>query len=206
VSPPYEIIYLLYLIMDKSSIFTLYFLLRLSINIITMIVLIRYVYYNTYQKKDSFFTFFLLNFIVFLLAYMLDKTGGFNSIGSAFGLLAAFSLLRFRTETLTMKDMTYLFIIMALALINSVMKGTYLEIILLNLLIIAAVYVVDGNRLIRNQQSKTVEYYSLENIRPDQQNQLITELRDRTGLDIQKIIVEHIDFGKGKAIIKIYFY
>lgn len=192
--------------MDKSSIFTLYFFLRLLINILTMIVLIRYVYYNTYQKKDSFFTFFLLNFIVFLLAYMLDKTGGFNSIGSAFGLLAAFSLLRFRTETLTMKDMTYLFIIMALALINSVMKGTYLEIVLLNVLIIGAVYVVDGNRLIRNQQSKTIEYYSLENIKPNQQDQLITELRDRTGLDIQKIIVEHIDFGKGKAIIKIYFY
>jgi len=83
--------------MDKSSIFTLYFLFRLLINALTMVVLIRYVYYNTYQKKDSFFTFFLLNFIVFLLAYMLDKTGGFNSIGSAFGLLAAFSLVRFRT-------------------------------------------------------------------------------------------------------------
>ena len=192
--------------MDKSLIFTSYFLFRLLINILTMIVLIRYVYYNTYQKKDSFFTFFLLNFIVFLLAYMLDKTGGFNSFGSAFGLLAAFSLLRFRTETLTMKDMTYLFIIMALALINSVMKGTYLEIVLLNILIIGAVYVVDGNRIIRNQQSKTIEYYSLDNIKPAQQDQLILELRDRTGLDIQKVIVEHIDFGKGRAIIRIYFY
>lgn len=192
--------------MDKSQIFTLYFLLRLLINVMTMIVLIRYVYFNTYQKKDSFFTFFLLNFIVFLLAYMLDKTGGFNSIGSAFGLLAAFSLLRFRTETLTMKDMTYLFITMTLGLINSVMKGTYVEIILLNTMIIGAVYVVDGNRLIRNQQSKTIEYYSLENIKPEQQHQLIAELRDRTGLDIQKITVEHIDFGKGKAILKIYFY
>jgi len=67
-------------------------------------------------------------------------------------------------------------------------------------------WIVDGNRLIRNQQSKTVEYYSLENIKPDQQDQLIAELRNRTGLDIQKIIVEHIDFGKGKATIKIYFY
>jgi hypothetical protein len=171
-----------------------------------MIVLIRYVYYNTYQKKDSFFTFFLLNFIVFLLAFILDKTGGFNSIGSAFGLLAAFSLLRFRTETFTMKDMTYLFIVMTLGLINSVMKGAYLEIIIINVMIVVAVYVVDGNQLIRNQQSKTIEYYSLENIKPAQQHQLITELRDRTGLDIQKITVEHIDFGKGKALIKIYFY
>ena len=105
-----------------------------------------------------------------------------------------------------MKDMTYLFIIMALALINSVMKGTYVEIVLLNILIIGAVYVVDGNRIIRNQQSKTIEYYSLDNIKPAQQDQLISELRDRTGLDIQKVIVEHIDFGKGRAIIRIYFY
>ena len=192
--------------MDKSTIFTLYFFLRLVINTVTMVVLIRYVYYITYHKKDAFFTFFLLNFIVFLLAYMLDRTGGFNSIGSAFGLLAAFSLLRFRTETLTLKDMTYLFITMTLALINSVMKGTYLEIIALNAMIIGAVYVVDGNRLIRNQQSQTIEYYSLENIKPNNQEQLIAELKDRTGLDIQKIIVEHIDFGRGKALIKIYFY
>lgn len=171
-----------------------------------MIILIRYVYYTTYQKKDSFFTFFLLNFIVFLLAYMLDKTGGFNSIGSAFGLLAAFSLLRFRTETFTMKDMTYLFIIMTLGLINSVMKSSYSELILLNIMIIGAVYIVDGNRFVRNQQSKTIEYYSLENIKPVHQQKLIAELRDRTGLDIQRIMIEHIDFGRGKALIKIYFY
>ena len=192
--------------MDKSSIFTLYFLFRRFINTLTMIVLIRYVYYHTYQKKDSFFTFFLLNFIVFLLAYMLDKTGGFNSIGSAFGLLAAFSLLRFRTGTFTMKDTTYLFIIMTLGLINSVMKGTYLEIVILNIMIIMAVYIVDGNRFIKNQQTKTIEYYSLENIKPAQQDKLIAELRDCTGLDIQRIMIEHIDFGRGKALIKIYFY
>lgn len=192
--------------MDKAQLFTTYFLIRLLINTISMIILIRFVYYTTYQKKDSFFTFFLLNFIVFLLAYMLEKTGGFGSIGSAFGLLAAFSLLRFRTETISMKDMTYLFIIMSFGLINSVMKGTYVEIVALNGMIIVAVYVVDGNRLMRNQRSKTVEYPSIENIRPDKQAQLITDLRERTGLDIQKISIEHIDFGKGKAFIKIYYY
>lgn len=192
--------------MDKAQLFTTYFLIRLLINTISMIILIRFVYYTTYQKKDSFFTFFLLNFIVFLLAYMLEKTGGFGSIGSAFGLLAAFSLLRFRTETISMKDMTYLFIIMSFGLINSVMKGTYAEIVALNGMIIVAVYVVDGNRLMRNQRSKTVEYPSIENIRPDKQAQLITDLRERTGLDIQKISIEHIDFGKGKAFIKIYYY
>ena len=187
-------------------IFTSYFFLRLLINSISMTALIGFVYYKTYQKRDSFFTFFLLNFIVFLLAFMLDKTGGFSSIGSAFGLLAAFSLLRFRTETISLKDMTYLFIIMAIGLINSVMKGSYVEIIGLNFLIIIVVYVVDGNTLMRTQQHKTIEYSSLQNIRPDQQRELIADLRERTGLDIQKITIEHIDFAREKATIRIYFY
>ncbi len=192
--------------MDKAQLFTSYFIFRLLINMVSMIILIRGVYYTTYQKKDSFFTFFLLNFIVFLLAYMLEKTGGFGSIGSAFGLLAAFSLLRFRTETISMKDMTYLFIIMTFGLINSVMKGTYIEIVALNIMIIVAVYVVDGNRLMRNQKMKTIDYPSLDNIKPEQQAQLIADLRQRTGLNIQKITIEHIDFGKEKVQINIYYY
>ena len=192
--------------MDKSHLFTEYFLVRLLINTVSMIILIRIVYYATYQKRDLFFTFFLLNFIVFLLAYMLDKAGGFDSIGSAFGLLAAFSLLRFRTETMSAKDMTYLFIIMTFGLINSIMKATYAEVVILNVMIVGAVYIVDGSRFMKQQKTKMIEYNTLENIKPERQPQLIADLRERTGLDIQKIAIEHIDFGKGRAVIKIYFY
>jgi len=192
--------------MDNSLIFTEHFLIRMLINLVSMIILIRFVYYTTYQKKDSFFTFFLLNFIVFLLAYMLEKTGGFDHIGSAFGLLAAFTLLRFRTETITLKDMTYLFIIMTFGLINSIMKGSYIEIVVLNAMIIIAVYVVDGNRLMRNQKFQTIDYPSIENIKPEQREKLLAELKECTGLDIQKITIEHIDVGKGKALIKLYYY
>ncbi|MDH5250753.1 MAG: DUF4956 domain-containing protein [Cyclobacteriaceae bacterium] len=189
----------------ENSLFTEYFLIRLLINTACMIVLIRFVYYIIYAKRDFYFTFFLLNFIVFLLAYMLEKTKAFNSIGSAFGLLAAFSLLRFRTETITTKDMTYLFIIMTIGLINSIMKGSYFEIIGLNALIIGTVFLVDGNWLMRNQKTKTIEYNSLANIQPGQHGVLIEELRKRTGLNIKKISIEHIDFGKEKVVIKIYY-
>jgi hypothetical protein len=192
--------------MNGKELFSEYFLSRLLINTISMIILVRFVYFHTYHKRDSFFTFFLLNFIVFLFAFMLEKTGAFASLSSAFGLVAAFSLLRFRTETISMKDMTYLFIIMTFGLINSVMKATLLELIGLNAMIILAVYIVDGNQLIRNQKMKTIEYPSLENIKPEQQAQLITELRERTGLDIRKISIEHIDFTKAKATIKVYYY
>jgi hypothetical protein len=192
--------------MDGHTLFTEYFFSRLLINTAAMIILIRFIYYSTYQKRDHFFTFFLLNFIVFLLTFMLEKAKAFNSLGSAFGLLAAFSLLRFRTETLSIKDMTYLFIIMALGLINSIMIGSYLELLATNGIIISAVLVVDSNRLMRIQKTKTIEWDSLEHIRPDQNEKLIALLREKTGLDIQKTSIEDIDFKKSMVVIKIYYY
>lgn len=192
--------------MDGNHLFTEYFLSRFLINTLSMIILVRFVYFSTYHKRDVFFPFFLLNLIVFLLAYMLEKVKAFGSFSSAFGLLAAFSLLRFRTETISAKDMTYLFIIMALGLINSIMQGTYVEILSLNAMIVGAVYVVDGNRLMRNQKTKTLEYDKLENIKPERQSLLIAELREITGLDIRKISIEHIDIAKGRVVVKIYYY
>jgi hypothetical protein len=192
--------------MQTNQLFTEYFLLRLLINTVTMIILIRFVYYKIYMKRDFYFTFFLLNFIIFLLAYMLEKTKAFNSMGSAFGLLAAFSLLRFRTETITIKDMTYLFIIMTIGLINSIMKGSYIEIVGLNSMIIATVFIIDGDRLMRNEKTKTIEYNNLDNIRPDRESVLIDELQRITGLQIKKVDIEHIDYGKSRVVIKVYYY
>jgi len=191
--------------MKIQPLFTEYFLIRLLINTVSMIILIRFIYYHIYGKRDFFFTFFLINFVVFLLAFMLEKTSAFSSISTAFGLLAAFSLLRFRTETISAKDMTYLFIIMTFGLINSIMNGTYWEIILLDVLIITAVYIVDGNKLMRNQKTKTVEYDGLENIQPEKHAKLIDDLRQRTGLNIQRISIEHIDLVKSRAEIRIYY-
>jgi len=192
--------------MENTNLFTPYFIVRLIINTVSMIVLIRYVYYSTYNRRESFFTFFLLNFIVFLLSYMLEKTGGFTQIGSAFGLLAAFTLLRFRTESISMKDMTYLFIIMTLGLINSIMSGSNIEIITLNILIIGAVYLVDGGKLLKNQKFQTVEYHKIENIKPDKREILIAELKEITGLEIKKISIKHIDIGRQRVLITIYYF
>lgn len=192
--------------MDALHLFSEYFLFRLLINTGAMVILIHFIYYRLYAKRDLFFVFFLLNFIVFLLAFMLEKAKAFNSLGSAFGLLAAFSLLRFRTETLTAKDMTYLFIIMALGIINSIMKGTYYEIMAINAMIIVVSWGVDSNLIIHNHKTKTIEFTGLENIRPEDQPKLVDDLRQRTGLDIQKISIEHIDFGRNKADIRIYYF
>jgi len=192
--------------MKIAPLFTDYFLIRLLINTGAMIILIRFIYYHIYRKRDFFFTFFLINFVVFLLAFMLEKTSAFSSISTAFGLLAAFSLLRFRTETISAKDMTYLFIIMTLGLINSIMNGTNWEILALNGLIIGVVFIVDGNFLMKNQKTKTVEYDGLENIQPEKHRILIEDLSKRTGLHIQRISIEHIDLIKNRVEIRIYYY
>ncbi len=192
--------------MEDHSLLSNFFIVRLLINTLFMILVIRVLYFRTYHKSDLFFTFFLLNFIVFLLSYMLEQAKAFNSLSSAFGLLAAFSLLRFRTETLTTKDMTYLFIIMAVGLINSVMRGTAIEIGGINLAIATVIFLVDGNVLMKNQKIKMVEYDKIENIRPEQHEQLLADLRERTGLDIRKTTIEQIDLVKNRVLIKIYYF
>lgn len=95
---------------------------------------------------------------------------------------------------------------MAVGLINSVMKGTYLEISGINLGIAAVVYAVDGNQLMRNQKIKIVEYDKIENIKPEHHALLLQDLRTRTGLDIKKTSIEEIDLVKNRAVIKIYYY
>lgn len=192
--------------MEDHSLLSNFFIVRLLINTLFMILVIRVLYFRTYHKSDLFFTFFLLNFIVFLLSYMLEQAKAFNSLSSAFGLLAAFSLLRFRTETLTTKDMTYLFIIMAVGLINSVMRGTVIEIGGINLAIATVIFLVDGNVLMKNQKIKMVKYDKIENIRPEQHEQLLADLRERTGLDIRKTTIEQIDLVKNRVLIKIYYF
>ncbi|MCU0369715.1 MAG: DUF4956 domain-containing protein [Cyclobacteriaceae bacterium] len=192
--------------MEKGTLFTEYLLIRLCINTATMVLLVRYIYYHIYNKRDFFFTFYLINFIVFLLAYMLNKSSAFVGMSAAFGLLAAFSLLRFRTESMSTKDMTYIFIVMTLGLINSSMDGQYFEIIGINLMILTAVYFVDGGRFMRNQKTKTLEYQGLENIHPEKQYLLIKDLKERTGLNIQRISIEHIDLIKERIEIKIYYH
>lgn len=197
--------------------FTEDFIIRLLINLSTMIILIRFIYFPTYKKWDNLFPFFVLNFLVFLLAFMMFKTnafspkvgGGFGNMAAGFGsisLLAAFTLLRFRTETISIKDMTYLFVILSLGLINSIMETRSVEIAGINGMILLAVFVADGNKLIKNQKSKIIELNDLTHIKPQDHDKLIAQLIGLTGLDIRKVSVENIDFNKQSAKIRIYYF
>ena len=127
-------------------------------------------------------------------------------MGAAFGLFAVFSLLRYRTENISAKDMTYLFITIALGLITSVSKGTYFEISLINIIVIACVFALDGNLLLKNELVQFVQYEHIENIKPENHAVLLDDLKKRTGLNIHKITVSKVDFLRDTAVIKIYYY
>ena len=195
--------------MEATILFSQDFLIRLLINTVVMIVMIRLIYFTTYQKADHFFPFYLLNFIVFLLTFMLTKSKAMSGLTNAFGtvgLLAAFTLLRFRTDTLSTKDMTYLFLVIAIGLINAVMIGTNLEMASINLMIIVAVFIVDSNRVLKIQKTKTIEFDSLEHIKPEQKEKLIGVLKEKTGLDIRKVHIDEIDFRRSRIVVKVYYY
>ncbi|MBL7925372.1 MAG: DUF4956 domain-containing protein [Bacteroidia bacterium] len=180
------------------------FFMRLLIDIISVTVLVRLVYYKIYRKKDFFFTFFMFNIIIFIITYLLNKVE--MSMGAAFGLFAVFSLLRYRTENISEKDMTYLFIVIALGLITASIKGSYFESAFINAVIIAFAFFLDGNLLVKNEMVQTVYYENIENIKSQNSEILMEDLRQRTGLDIHKVSIQYIDFLKDTAELKVYYY
>lgn len=180
------------------------FFSRMVIDIISIIILIRMIYYPIYRKKDFFFTFFLFNIVIFIITYLLNKVD--LSMGAAFGLFAVFSLLRYRTENISAKDMTYLFIVIALGMISAVNKGTFIETAVINIIILAVAYAMDANLFMKNENTKRIEYENIEFIRPQNHLLLIEDLKKRTGLNIHKIIIDRIDFVRDSAVITVYYY
>lgn len=180
------------------------FFMRLFIDVIALTVLVRLVYFPIYRKKDFFFTFFLFNIVIFILTYLMNKVE--MTIGAAFGLFAVFSLLRYRTENISEKDMTYLFIVIAMGLMTSTIKGTYFETIVINAIVIAFAWLLDGNLLIKNEHAQNIRYEKIENIKPENEQLLISDLRERTGLNIHKVSIQEIDFLRDSAVIRVYYY
>ncbi len=180
------------------------FFWRLLIDVISMIVIVRFIYFRIYRKKDYLFTFFLFNIIIFIITYLLNKVD--MSMGAAFGLFAVFSMLRYRTEGITTKDMTYLFIVIAMGLITAVSKGTYFELIVIDFILIGFTYALDGNWLVRNEMVKRIIYENIENVKPENQDKLMIDLRTRTGLDIHRISISRVDFLRDVANIEVYYY
>jgi cation transport ATPase len=178
------------------------FMISFGTDLFTMLILIGLLYYRNYQKKDLVFTFFIFNVVIFLLTFVFNHVK--ISMGAAFGMFAIFSMLRYRTEGISAKDMTYLFIVIATGLINAIQLN-YPVLAFFNISIIVITFVLDGNILFKRQFSKIVLYEKIELIKPEHREQLIEDLKNRTGLSITKISINKIDFLRDVAVIEVYY-
>ena len=180
------------------------FFVRLLIDILAMFILIRLIYFPVYKRRDHLFTFFMFNMTIFMITFLLNNKSGLST-GAAFGMFAVFSLLRYRTEDISARDMTYLFITIALGLISSINRGNILETSMIDVVILAAAFLLDGGFIIKTEFVKTVQYENIELIRPENYAKLLADLRSRTGLNIHKVSVGRVDFLRDTATLKIYY-
>jgi hypothetical protein len=191
--------------------FILKFGTRFLINMVSVFVLVRFIYFKMNKHRELFFTFFIFNLIIFLMCFFLNKVK--ISMGAAFGLFAVFGMLRYRTEDLSIKDMTYLFLVIAIGLMTAVIKlddiAYYYEFIIItviNAFVLIATYLLESNVLIKQETVKQIIYENIELIKPEKQAELMADLELRTGQKINRISIGKIDFLRDTALIKIYFY
>ena len=180
------------------------FFLRMAINFIAVLILFRFVYYRIYKNRENVFTFFIFNTIIFLITYLLNRVE--MSMGAAFGLFAVFSMLRYRTENISTKDMSYMFLAISLGLINAISKGGWDEFVLINSVIILITYVLESSLLLKKDCTKTIVYDSIELIKPECRSQLIADLELRLGRKIHSISLGDMDFLRDSVIIKVSYY
>ncbi|GAB5491920.1 MAG: DUF4956 domain-containing protein [Phototrophicaceae bacterium] len=178
--------------------------LGFAINLAIIIIIVRFIYYPRQQSKEYVFTFFAFNTIIFFVMSLLNDSE--ISLGAGFGLFAIFSILRYRTDTIPIREMTYLFVVTALPVINSVLLGTsaYPEFIITNLAIIMVLAVLEFGWGFDYEIRKTIQYERIDLIRPDRWTELIADLEERTGLPIKRIEIGSFNFLRDTARITIY--
>ena len=181
-------------------------LFRLAIDFFVAFVIIRMIYYPVHNRKDYLFTYFIFNILIFFVSYLLS--GVKLQLGFAFGLFAVFGILRYRTEQLAIKEMTYLFVVIAIAIINALAnkKISYAELVFTNFTIIAVTYLLEKRWLLRHETNKTILYEKIELIKPENHHLLVKDLEEGTGLKIIRVSVGRIDFLRDTARVRIFYF
>ncbi len=186
---------------DAQSLWTT--LIRFAFNFVVCWVIIHFLYYKKSNRKDYYFTFMMFAVVIFLIISLMDNMK--MNIAYALGLFAIFGMIRYRTETIQIREMTYLFVVMGLSIINGqALTTSYAELVIVNLLVILAMFVFE-NVGFRHTNCKIILYDRIEFVKEGREDELKVDLVERTGLNIQKVEVGHIDFLRDVAYVKVYY-
>lgn len=181
-------------------------LLRFALNTGVIIVLVRYLYYKITNRKDYLFTYFLISTIVFLLCFLLENVK--LELGFALGLFAIFGIIRYRTRQIEIKEMTYLFLVIGVSVINALAnkKVSYAELLFTNIALIVVTYLFERVFFLKHESRKTIAYEKIELVKPENYQLMLDDLQERTGLVINRAEVGRIDFLRDSARVRIYYY
>ena len=182
--------------------------IRLMINILTTWLIIDRLYYRKSRRRDFYFTFMLISvaifFIVFFMIFVLEDLKGKTSMGVGIGLFGIFSIMRYRTDTMPVREMTYLFVIIAISLVNAVSVNVPLfEVLLTNAIITLAVWLCELH--IKMKPSRIIQYDRIDLITPERRPELIADLEKRLGVKVLKVDIGSIDFLRDMAMIRVSF-
>lgn len=181
-------------------------LLRLVVNTIVLTLLIRYLYYPKTKRKDYLFTYYLIGTITFFLCFGLKKLD--IDTGMGLGLFAIFGIIRYRTDAIEIKEMTYLFLIIGISVVNSLASNqiSLTEIMIINVFVIILTFVLEELWLVKHETRKTINYERIDLITPERYDDMKEDLEKRTGIAINRIEIGKIDFLTDTAQIRIYYY
>ncbi|MCM1309960.1 MAG: DUF4956 domain-containing protein [Bacteroides sp.] len=185
-----------------NAVDTLELLIRFAFNAIVVMCIIHLLYYPKSRRKDYYFTFSLISVSIFFLIFLLG--GAKIKVGFALGLFAIFGIIRYRTESMPVREMTYLFVIIAISVINA-MATHLVEAMIANVLFIGWIWLCESTKWIKHVACKLVLYDRPELTAPARYDEMLEDLRNRTGLTIERIEVGHIDYLRDTAMLKVYY-
>ncbi|HKM94157.1 MAG TPA: DUF4956 domain-containing protein [Prolixibacteraceae bacterium] len=180
-------------------------LVRFTFNFVVVFIAIRVLYFRVRRRRDYMFTFILISTVVFLLCFLLESVK--LQLGFALGLFAIFGIIRYRTTQIPIKEMTYLFLVIGISVINALAnkKISYAELFATNALLLAVTYGLERMMMLRHETRKRIVYENIELIKPENRAELKADLEKRTGLVINRIEIGKISFLRDTANINVYY-
>ena len=181
-------------------------LFKFAIDAVVLFILIRMIYYPIHRKKENLFTYFVFNVLIFFLCILMNNVK--LSMGFGFGLFAVFSIIRYRTEQLSIKDMTYLFTVITVAVINALVskKVSLAELMFTNVMILALVYVMEHLWLTRHEAMRQLTYEKIDLIKPARRTELMADLEARLGIKASRVEIGRIDLLRDTVQLRVFFF
>lgn len=180
-------------------------LVRLLLNLFVSFLVVHYMYARNSRRKDFYFSFLAVGTVVFLLSFLLNSVK--LELGFALGLFAIFGIIRYRTDAIPIKEMTYLFIVIGISVINALAnkKVSYVELIFTNAAIVTGLWLLEKRLMLKQEGSIRLIYEKIENIHSEKEEILLADLRERTGIEIKRYDIQKIDFLRDVADITLYY-